>query len=172
MRSINVSIDVFARIWALRQPNESNEDMILRRLLGCGNESEGEDSDDGSKSKSGSGFYVKRFNVLFPEGFRIFRTFKGQSHSAVVENGRWILNGGKEVFTLGDLSKEIGTSTENVWANWKYVDDSGNERFISDLRDPKTISKRDASRPTLGPDDLDQFFNEPRQSNQREGNDN
>ena len=34
MRSINISTDVFAKIWSLRQNAEDTEDAILRRILG------------------------------------------------------------------------------------------------------------------------------------------
>ena len=33
MRTITISIDVFARIWALREAGEDSEDAILRRVL-------------------------------------------------------------------------------------------------------------------------------------------
>jgi hypothetical protein len=36
MKEIQVSTDVFAKIWSLRIPEENTEDEILRRLLGCG----------------------------------------------------------------------------------------------------------------------------------------
>lgn len=137
MRSIDISTDVFAELWARRKEGEESEDKILRRLLGLGKPKRSEPSSDGR------GFYSDRYNVQFKEGFRIFRMFKGQEFVAVARDRKWVLNGnGKSFSSLSDLSQGIGTGIENVWMSWKYRDPKGGDRPISDLRDPKTIHRR------------------------------
>lgn len=141
MRTIQVSLDVFAKIWALRAHGEDSEDAILRRiLLGVAPTF----NDKRRKAESG-GFVASRFGVRFPEGFEIFRNFKGRDFRARASGGRWQLIGDPRSFkSLSDLSKAVGAQIENVWMNWFFLDGANVRRPISILRDPKLISKRHA----------------------------
>jgi len=145
MRSIQISTDVFARIWSLRAEDENSEDEILRRVLL-------KPPDSGTSSSpiapSGptnqcAGIYDRRFNVTFPEGFRIERTYLGRDYYAVVQNGSWVIEGVGSGYTrLNELSSAIGTKTENAWANWFFRDQTGLRKSVSDLRDPATIARK------------------------------
>jgi hypothetical protein len=132
MRSVDVSTDVFARIWALRQEGENTEDAVLKRvLLGAA-----------ARVDSASGITDTRFGVAFPEGFQVFRTYLGQRHKARVERGAWRLDGDEAALSsLNELSRAIGAKTENAWQNWLFNTQEG-PRPVSALRDPTRISSR------------------------------
>lgn len=149
MRSISVSTGVFARIWAARRTGEETEDAILNRLL-PGEPGVKERSgpspparDDNRLAQSKEGFRDRRFGVLFPEGFEIFRTYLGTHFRARAANGHWVLtHNGQECDSLNELSSTIGARTENAWVNWMYRTSSGGARPISELRDPSKIVRR------------------------------
>ncbi|MCE9508721.1 MAG: hypothetical protein K8R48_10490 [Alphaproteobacteria bacterium] len=139
MRSIQVSTDVFARIWAMRQEGEDSEDVILRRAL----------QDRTSQvvspvvNPSANGFHDSKYNVSFPENFEIFRIYKGKKYTAKAVNGKWFLiNNGQLYRSLNELSSTVGAKTENAWINWFYLDAYQNKRPVSYLRSPDTIIKR------------------------------
>ena len=140
MRMIQVSTDVFAALWAKRQPAEDNENAILERLLGLPKGPEVGppvlvvQSRGGERQPRGDGgIHNGLFNVHFPPGFEIFRTYKGKRYSATVREGRWIMNG--EAFpSLFALSMAIVDSRENPWVHWRYRDEDGKDRVIRDLR--------------------------------------
>lgn len=144
MRTITVSTPTFAAIWAIREAGEQTEDEILRRVLKVTEDAPAELVAPTKLINPGNGgFFAKRYNVHFPEGFEIHRTFKGKDYKAVATNGSWTLVGTEERFkNLADLSYGIGTKIENVWKNWLFTDSDGTEKQISDLRDPSTISTR------------------------------
>jgi hypothetical protein len=139
MRSITVSTDVFARIWALRDPGEETEDAILSRLLGCA----GKSDDSALPANAEMGLRDARSGVLFPEEFEVFRTYLGVEYRARVTGGRWILRNDIRPFqSLNELSKAIGAKTENAWTNWHYLDAGGMRKLVSELREPGTIATR------------------------------
>lgn len=152
MRNIQVSTDVFARIWSLRAGPENTEDEILRRVLwrNPGSTSSFAPSTPPTPTSHGAGIYDRRFNVTFPEGFRVERTYLGRKYCAVVHNGAWIIEGVGAGYTrLNELSNAIGTKTENAWANWFYRDETGQRNPASNLRDPATITRKstDGAKP-------------------------
>jgi hypothetical protein len=137
MRTIQISTEVFAAIWAARRPGEEGEDAILRRLLNAG------EPDTRSASAPSTGWVNNRYRVAVPEGFSIDRNFKGTQYEARATGGAWILqNNGTRHRTLTSLSEAIGTGIENVWVNWFYVDKSGTRHPMADLRDPASITRR------------------------------
>ncbi len=133
-RTIPVSTDVFAAIWAQRQDGEESEDAILRRVLGCA----APQTDDQSKpSPQGSGgYHDRRNNVHFPRGFEIFRTYKRKEYRAVAQDGNWLRQDTGDLYaTLNQLNASIAAGTENVWnGNWKYRGEDGTIQPISVLR--------------------------------------
>jgi hypothetical protein len=140
MRSIAVSTDVYARIWALREPGEETEDAILRRELSCLQSS---DLDHLPEAGKRPGYYDARHRVAFPEGFEVFRTYMGEDFRAHARGGTWLLlNDGVTYGSLNELSRAIGAKTENAWVNWYFRDECGNRRVVSDLRDPSSVSSR------------------------------
>ena len=145
MRTITVSTDVFARIWGQRREGEDTEDAILRRMLGAPHAPR---SAPGASvvtlSANGTeGFYARRFDVRFPEGFEIFRNFKGTDHRARASGGRWVLSSnGRSYGSLSELSEAVGAKIENAWANWLFTDSAGDRKPISVLRPESKISRR------------------------------
>lgn len=133
-RTIPVSTDVFAAIWASRHEGEDSEDDILRRILGV---AESKRDRQPSQTLQGSGGVLdRRNNVQFPQGFEIFRTYKRKEYRAVAQDGNWLrLDTGELYPTLNQLNTSIATGTENVWnGNWKYKDESGTIHSIDALR--------------------------------------
>jgi hypothetical protein len=127
MRNISVSTDVYAAIWAARQPSENDEDEILRRILEV-------TSPPAEKPAAGGGVVDQRNGVSFPEGFEIFRGYRNTQYRAVATNGEWLLmNNGKRYPTLNALSSAIG-AVENAWMGWRYLDPAGRILLINALR--------------------------------------
>ena len=133
-RSITVSTDVFAAIWAKREEGEDTEDAILRRLLGCAT-MEGRQERQPATNGSG-GVYDSRNDVHFPPGFVTFRTYKRREYQAIAQDGVWLREDTGDLYpTLNQLNSSIAVGMENVWnGNWKYRAEGGSIRSISYLR--------------------------------------
>ncbi len=133
-RSITISADVFAAIWAERQEGEETEDEILRRLFAC-LKANGEEEIASDPNGSG-GVYDVRNNVHFPEAFEVFRTYKNREYRAEVHNGVWVRQDTGEQFpTLNKLNRSITPSRESVWNGaWRYITEDGSNRSIHVLR--------------------------------------
>ena len=132
MRDVQISTEVFAHIWALRQPGEETEDAILRRVLPPISRSENENRHASSKN---TGLPDQRHGVYFPEGFHVFRTYLGNDYNARITKGAWVLEGKSERYrSLNAVSRAIGAGTENAWINWYYRGPDGMRRLVSDLR--------------------------------------
>ena len=142
MRSVQVSTEVFAAIWAARQRGEESEDAILRRVLKTP-EAPAPEKPNGSLPTA-VGFIDLRYGVHLPEGFLIERTYKGNPVKARAAGGGWKLEKTGEVFpTLRALGEALNIATENAWANWFYRDHATGERKpISLLRDQSKIITR------------------------------
>jgi hypothetical protein len=142
MRTIEISVEVFAKIWASRQSGEASEDAILRRLLLVDADAAHRASSV-SPAPSGSGYIDERFGVSLPQGFRIFRNYKGRDYAAVAENGRWRReDNGERYSSLNGLSRSVGARTENAWRAWLYADDTGPPRSIGSLRNSERVLNR------------------------------
>ncbi|WP_170365275.1 hypothetical protein [Ruegeria arenilitoris] len=145
MKEIKVSTDVFALIWSLRIRGEENEDDILRRVLSR----EDKKSPEATQQKSNDrlGLVDRRFGVQFSEGFQIHRTYLGKEYQAIVVGGQWQISGlSGRYSTLNELSRAIGTKTENAWANWFFIDAAGRRKPVSVLRDPNTVTTRNQKK--------------------------
>jgi hypothetical protein len=133
-RTISVSTDVYAGIWAQRQDGEETEDAVLRRLLrikpGTGLAA------SSAHANSGGGVHDTRNDVHFPEGFVAFRSYKGKEYRATATNGAWIReDSGQRFPTLNQVNASIAAGTENIWnGNWKHRDAQGKTRSIASLR--------------------------------------
>ncbi len=129
-RNISVTTDVFAAIWARRQDGEDTENAILHRIFKCKQKNGHEQTE--------SGVYDKRNDVFFPEGFMVFRNYKGRNYSAIANNGVWRLSDTNVAYpSLNRLNREIAVGAENVWVNWKYKDSKGLICLIDALRPPQ-----------------------------------
>lgn len=133
-RTIAVSTDVFATIWAARENGEDSEDAILRRMLGCKSVSNATQST--ADANVAGGVFDTRNSVRFPQGFTIIRTYKHKEYKAVADNGTWHrIDTGDRFPTLNQLNASIANGNENVWnGNWKYRSDEGVLRSINELR--------------------------------------
>jgi hypothetical protein len=129
-RSIRISTDVFAAIWANRKDGESTEDSILRRLLNCPREA------SSIPAITSGGVYDSRNNVRFDEGFEAVRSYKGQEFKAIATNGNWLRQDtGEQFATLNQLNTTITDGNENIWnGNWKYRSNNGKLISINTLR--------------------------------------
>jgi hypothetical protein len=141
MRTITVSTDVFARIWASRNPGEESEDAILDRLVPGKSSAPSTSAALNSPPNSG-GHTERRYGVHFPAGFEVSRIYLGREYHANAVSAGWALaNDGKTYASLNELSKGIGAKVENAWQNWFYFE--GSERKpIAALRDPNKITRR------------------------------
>jgi len=143
VRTFNVSTDVFAKIWAMREEGEETEDQILRRILGI----QAEPPRPVSKAARRSGFRDIRHGVHFPEGFEIFRVYKGAEYRARAHDGMWVLlNDGGFYETLNSLSQAVIDGNENAWMNWYFMGGDGERRRIAKLRDEAKVARRTADK--------------------------
>jgi hypothetical protein len=133
-RSISVSTEVFAAIWARRIEGEEAENAILERLLGLSKAEQKTDPD--AVPPTGAGVYDSRNQVHFEEGFEVVRTYKRREFSARASNGFWLRSdNGQRYATLNQLNASIAAGAENVWnGNWKYRGPDGTLRSIAELR--------------------------------------
>lgn len=133
-RSISVSTDVFAAIWAAREEGEDNEDDILRRLLR--NRSKDEKVQFKVGGTDSEGVHDSRNNVFFPRGFTVFRGYKGRHYEAEALNGEWLrIDNGRRYRSLNQVNASIVTGSENIWnGNWRYTKEDGSVASIADLR--------------------------------------
>ncbi|NVO12648.1 MAG: hypothetical protein HXX10_01290 [Rhodoplanes sp.] len=150
MRAIQVSTEVFAAIWKAQQEGEQSENAILARLLKVAPVA-------APGSSGAAGFRDARYGIEFSEGFEIFRTYLGREHRAKATGGYWqLLKTGEKYPSLNELSRAIGTKTENAWANWFYIDANAHRAPISSLRDETKIIRRNRSKLTnITLDDLE-----------------
>lgn len=138
MRSIQISTDVFAAIWKTQKEGETSEEAILRRLLKVSSATEPRTAGGASV-----GYRDPRYGVEFPEGFAIFRTYRGKDFRAKAVAGSWLLMETGDMYpSLNELSRAIGTKTENAWLNWLYLDERGNRTHVSALRNHAKIVRR------------------------------
>ncbi|MBX9823381.1 MAG: hypothetical protein K2Y27_00145 [Xanthobacteraceae bacterium] len=150
LRTIQVSLDVFQAIWTKRQPNETSEDAILRRVLQVPAPTAAPPTPAPGSGKAGlprdikvmeAGFHDPRYDVILPPNFEIFRTYKGKHYIAQAIQGFWIY-GDTGYPTLNELNSAIGITHENAWKAWRYKDQKGRTRPLSDLRNQSKIIRR------------------------------
>jgi hypothetical protein len=140
MRSINVDTDVYAEIWSRRLAGEHDEDAILARVLGV---ARSEPSPPPAQAATPIGFSDPRFDINLPEGFEIFRTYKGQGYRAKATGGRLHLLGSSQDFpSLNQLSRAVSGNVENAWRNWYFTGKDGKRHLVEGLRNDITPSKR------------------------------
>jgi len=90
-----------------------------------------------------TGFRDVRYGVEVPEGFEIFRTFRGTDYRTKATGGKWLLmSTGDTHASLNELSRAIGANSENAWVNWFYSDAKGERIAINTLRDESKIVQR------------------------------
>ena len=141
MRTIQISTDVFQAIWAARQPGEEDEDSILSRVLDVTGRPNSQ-SIEVKPSTTGASWIDSRSGVEFPEGFEVFRNYKGRDYRAKVVGRRWHINGTPvAATTINQLSNAIGIGTENGWMGWNYLA-NGQIKKIAALRPTSRVHRR------------------------------
>ena len=146
MRTITISTDVFAKIWAIRHKGEGTEDEVLRRVLEVPTAPDTSSGAEPSAPMAEGGFRDPKSGVYFPEGFEIFRTYKGTEYRARATPGQWLLlNNNQRYPSLHKLSRAVVEGQENSWMNWKFDDGTGKPALIDKLRDPSKVLTRGPS---------------------------
>lgn len=142
MREIRVSIDVYAAIWAARQPGENNEDEILRRVFAVTPNLREVESRPPRESQH-VGFSDARYGVELPENFEIFRVYKGTEYRARAVAGELELINTRERYpSLNKLSRAVTGNIENAWRNWYFMGKDGQRHLIEGLRIDATRKSR------------------------------
>lgn len=130
MRTIDISTDVYAAIWAARKPGEESEDAILARVLRAQSTPQPR-----AIEPTKIGFSDSRFDIQLPEGFEIFRNYKGTEFRARAIAGQWKLSStGKLYPSLNQLSRATSGNIENAWRNWYFTGLDGKRHLIEGLR--------------------------------------
>jgi hypothetical protein len=159
MKTISIPNSIYAAIWARATEDDETEADVLRRILGMSEGSTHEVRGPSRLASLPSLSSVKsenllsrgdlidaRSGVIFPEGFRVFRVYKGKPHEAIVQGGNWHLDGSpKPIRSLNVLSAAIGAKTENAWTGWRF-ERQGRIEFINALRDRDSIHRRSSQR--------------------------
>jgi hypothetical protein len=130
MRTINVTTDVYAAIWAARQQGEDTESDILARLLSVPDAPAAQPP----PSEKKIGWADPRFGIELPEGFEIFRIYKGTEYRAKAQGGQWVLPDGRSYPSLNQLSRATSGNIENAWQNWYFLGSDGRRQLITGLR--------------------------------------
>lgn len=144
--SIDVSPEVLARLRALAGDGDRSADDVLRLLLGLP-----EAAPAGGASEQ-AGFVDTTYGVRFPEGFEIFRTYKGRAFRARAAGGGWRLDAdGRTYDSLNQLSRAVIDGNENAWMFWHYRGPDGRPRRIAELRDPAKVQRRPRRSPASTP---------------------
>ena len=136
MKTIGVTTDVFAAIWANRKEGEDSEDEILRRLLKC-NEHPKSIEVKQSRLDTEIGFIDRRNGIKFPRGFTIFRRYKGRDYEAAALDGTWLRRDTDERYaSLNQLNESIVDGNQSVWdgGSWKHRTEEGEIESINELR--------------------------------------
>ena len=138
MRTIQISTDVFAALWAARRGNEQTEDEILRSLLKVNPPEKAEVP----PTKPKIGYTDPRNGLQFAEGFEIFRNYLGKQERARATQGVWVRLDSEEAFSsLNALNQSIGAKFQNAWRSW-YCMEGGKKKLLHDLRSEDNIKRR------------------------------
>jgi len=141
VRTIQVSTDVFAAIWADRKGVEESEDAILRRRLGVKSP-----PPKPKEASVASGFTDEKQGFICKEGFEIFRTYKGIDYRVRALGGFLVLqNTGARYRSPKELS-DATVGHENAWTGWYCRHPTtGKKVQIGELRDQSRIRRRGPS---------------------------
>jgi hypothetical protein len=144
VKTITVSNALYGAIWLRATEDDKSEEDILGRLLQSTERSPSRITESIVESpRNQPGFFDVRSGVRFPQGFRIYRTFKGEDYTATASDGQWSLSGHLTPYdSVAALSAAIGAPTENAWFGWRYDGKDGKPQFINELRSPDVIKRR------------------------------
>jgi hypothetical protein len=134
MRKIDISTEVFAKIWSLRIEGEETENEILQRIL-VGADEDATEVEGAIGPVGEDGVYDRRHGIHFPRGMRIWWRYKRRDFYAVAEKGCWRRRDNNERFlSLNALTQSIADAPQNAWAAWRFEDAEGRSRLLHELR--------------------------------------
>ncbi|MEQ1951355.1 hypothetical protein [Mesorhizobium sp. CN2-181] len=144
MRAIDVTTDVYAAIWAARKAGENTESEILARVLQVPAPAQTQPPPTQQQlANDPIGFRDVRFDITLPEGFEIFRNYKGTEYRAQATNGQWkLLSTGELYPTFNQLSRAVTNGPENTWYGWYFQGRDGKRHLIVGLRNDQKPSFR------------------------------
>ena len=140
MRTIEISTETFAALWATRRQGEENEDDILARMLGLR-------ADRPNRSEP-LGWNDLQYDIELPAGFRLFREYAPRGapkriYEVIAQGGKLSRQDTGERFTtLNALTQSIVRKPVNAWTFWKYADAQGRERPLDELRNRSKVEHR------------------------------
>jgi hypothetical protein len=118
-RTIEIDFDVHKRIEAERRGFAELPNTVLRRLLGL------DESKSGTMSKMpGGGRSWASKGVLLPHGTDVRMEYNGRVYAGVIEDGSWIVEGGKyksPSAAAGGVArtKDGGRTSLDGWIYWQ-----------------------------------------------------
>ena len=131
MPTINIDFHVFKELTRRRQSEEMTENEVIRDLLGLPN-AQKEPKYDITQNDIP---WVSK-GVSFPHGSEFRATYKGQTHTATVQNGALVLNG-ERFLSPSAAAMEITGTTTNGWRFWECLQPGDIQwRPIADFRKP------------------------------------
>ncbi len=133
MKQIAISNALYGALWTRATEADKTEEDILRRLLNPSSPATAPVTAPTVPAPLPAlgnhqpiGFFDPRSGLKFPEGFTVFRTYKGSDFRAEAKGGKWRLMGHPEPFgSLAAMSDHIGAKTENAWMGWRYTRPDG-----------------------------------------------
>jgi len=126
-RTVEISTDVYAAIWADRKPGEDTENEIIARKFKV-------ELPESAKVSERVGWADPRFGVNLTAGEEVFRVYKGKERRAQALNGFLVLDDGAKCNSLNQLSRKIGAGIENAWQNWYVKGPDGRRQLIAGRR--------------------------------------
>jgi hypothetical protein len=127
MRTVEITTDVYAAIWADRKPGEETENEIIARKFKV-------ELPAPAKAPDRVGWADPRFGVNLMAGEEVFRIYKGKERRARAINGFLVLDDGTKCNSLNQLSRKIGAGIENAWQNWYVKGPDGKRQLITGRR--------------------------------------
>lgn len=89
-KSVEIDFDIYKRIEAERRDFDDTPNAALRRLLGLPEDSGLEPA---TPSKHWASGWHGPTGVFLPEGTHLRLTYSGQSHTALIDQGKWTADG-------------------------------------------------------------------------------
>jgi hypothetical protein len=126
MRTVEISTDVYAAIWADRKPGEDSENEIIARKFKV--------PLPAPQASGRVGWADPRFGVSLMSGEEVFRVYKGKERRAKAFDGFLVLDDGTKCNSLNQLSRKIGAGIENAWQNWYVTGPDGKRQLITARR--------------------------------------
>lgn len=114
MQAIDVDFEVYKALFLRRDSESMTFNDVLRGLLELG-PAEGAAPANDAGRRGGCIFD----GIAFPEGTAFRKTYKGQTYTAEIKNGRWIGADGTPRKSPSDAAVSITKNNVNGWRFWE-----------------------------------------------------